>query len=150
MLGPERRSRWKEPRTYLALYALALVAIAFWPTPVDQGAGPLLGLITQLVPVLTYERIEFLANVVLFVPLGVLLTVLLARNRWLVVPIAFLVTVTIESVQAVMLDARTPSLHDVVANTAGACRGAVAVVLWERRRDRMRNLSSEPGILEIR
>lgn len=113
----------RNPRAYLAVYLVALAAIAFWPVPVDRGAGPLLRAITQAIPVLTYPRIEFLANIALFVPLGLLLTLILTRQRALVLPIAFLATVTIECLQAVMLDARTPSILDIIANTAGACLG---------------------------
>lgn len=126
----------RNPRTYLVAYAVALATIAFWPSPVDRDTGPLLRLLTRLVPVLTYPRIEFLANVVLFVPLGLLLTLILIRSRWLVLPIVFLATVTIECVQAVLLDARTPSALDIVANTAGGCLGILVALLFERLRAR--------------
>ncbi|HYP72904.1 MAG TPA: VanZ family protein [Microbacterium sp.] len=125
----------RDPRAWLALYTVTLAAIAFWPTPVDKDAGPLLAAIARLFPALTYERIEFVANISLFVPLGLLLTLILTRSRWLVLPIAFLATVTIECGQALLLDARTPSILDIVANTAGACLGIVlaAFIEWLAR-----------------
>lgn len=125
------RSLARVPRAYLALYLVILAGVAFWPSPVDQGAGPLIRLITRILPVLTYPRIEFAANIVLFIPLGFLLTLILTRNRWLTLPIGFLATVAIECVQAVALGARTPSMLDVVANTAGACVGILLVVFIE-------------------
>ncbi|SFI75802.1 MULTISPECIES: VanZ family protein [Microbacterium] len=125
------RSLARDPRAYLALYVVLLAGVAFWPSPVDQGAGPLIRLITRILPVLTYPRIEFAANIALFIPLGFLLTLILTRNRWLTLPIAFVATVTIECVQAVALGARTPSMLDVVANTAGACVGILLVVFIE-------------------
>lgn len=122
----------RDPRGYLVAYLVALAAIAFWPAPVDRDAGPLLRSITHLFPVLTYARIEFTANILLFVPFGLLLTLIVARShRWIVLPVTFLATVTIESVQAVMLDARTPSVLDIIANTAGACLGMLIAVFIE-------------------
>ncbi|WP_244946435.1 VanZ family protein [Microbacterium saccharophilum] len=125
----------RDPRAYLALYLAVLAAVAFWPSPVDQGAGPLLRVVTRLIPVLTYPRIEFAANIALFVPFGLLLALIITRNRWLVLPIAFLATVTIECVQAVALGARTPSVLDIIANTAGACLGMLAAAAIEVLRD---------------
>ncbi|MCT9001931.1 VanZ family protein [Microbacterium memoriense] len=129
-----KRRNTRDPRAYLLAYTLLLTGIAFWPVPVDQGAGPLLRLITRAIPALTYERIEFAANILLFVPLGLLLTLILVRNRWLVLPVAFLATVTIECVQALLLDARTPSVLDIVANTAGACIGILIAVFIDALR----------------
>jgi len=131
---PIGESKRRNTRAYLLAYTLLLTGIAFWPVPVDQGAGPLLRLITRAIPVLTYDRIEFAANILLFVPLGLLLTLILVRNRWLVLPVAFLATVTIECVQALLLDARTPSVLDIVANTTGACIGILIAVFIDALR----------------
>jgi len=111
----------------LLAYAVALAAIAFWPVPVDSGAGPLLRAITRVFPVLTYDRIEFAANIALFIPFGVLVT-LLVRQAWLVLPLGFLTTLVIETAQALLLDRRTPSVLDLVANMAGVCVGLLVVV----------------------
>lgn len=138
-----RRTFLRDPRTYLVAYAVALAAIAFWPTPVDRDAGPLLRVLTRLIPVLTYPRIEFLANVLMFVPLGLLLTLILLRARWLVLPIVILATVTIECVQAVLLDARTPSVLDIVANTTGGCLGILLAVFVESLRAGRRDSASD-------
>ncbi|MEV8273267.1 VanZ family protein [Microbacterium sp. NPDC077184] len=111
----------------LLAYAVALSAIAFWPVPVDSGAGPLLRAITRVFPVLTYDRIEFAANIALFIPFGVLVTQLV-RQAWLVLPLGFLTTLMIETAQALLLDRRTPSILDLVANMAGVCVGLLVVV----------------------
>ncbi len=111
-----------------------LATIAVWPVPVDSGARGLLTLVQRAVPVPAYARIEFGANIVLFVPLGVLLALILRRSRYLIIPIAFVATVVIESVQGVVLGLRTPSVLDIVANTAGACVGLLLVVGFEARR----------------
>lgn len=120
-----------------ALYAVALVAIVFWPTPVDRGAGRLLSAITRRIPFLTYDVIEFTANIALFVPFGILLAILLKpRRRSLVVAqvvaFAFAIALAIEVSQGVFLAERTASVLDVVANMCGAVLGSGAVPLAER------------------
>lgn len=124
-------------RITLGIYAVALALIAVWPVPVDSGAGPLLGAITRVIPILTHARIEFGANILLFVPLGLLLALILTR-RYLIVPIALVTTMAIESFQALMLDRRVPSVMDILANLTGACIGllVVAGIEWWRRKDR--------------
>ena len=118
----------------LALYAAALALVAFWPTPVDRGATGLLREIARVVPVLSYDVVEFTANIALFVPLGVLLALALPRRRALVLPIALVVTSAIEVGQAVFLTERTASARDVVANMAGAALGLLLAAIAERRR----------------
>lgn len=117
----------------LAAYGLILALIAFWPVPLDRGASGLLRAISQVVPWLTYDVIETTANVALFVPFGVLLALALPLDRGLVVPLALLATLAIESGQALFLAERTPSLRDVVANVVGAGIGLAIVRVVERR-----------------
>jgi hypothetical protein len=130
------RGKKRAARIALALYIVALTMIAIWPVPVDREAGPMLRAIGRVIPIVTYARIEFAANIVLFVPLGVLLALILSR-RYLVVPISFVTTVAIESIQGIALALRTPSVMDVVANVTGACIGLllVATFEWWRRPD---------------
>ena len=134
LLRAEGRSR-QIARLILVVYGTVLALIGFWPSPVDAPAGPLLRGVTRALPWATYARIEFGANILLFVPLGVLLALIL-RQRYLVLPIAFVTTVAIESLQALVLARRTPSVMDIVANVTGACIGLLIVVFleWSRRR----------------
>lgn len=131
------RSAVRNPRVLLAAYLVVLTLIAVWPVPVDSGAGGLLRRITRVFPFATYARIEFGANILLFVPLGILLALIL-RQRYLILPIALVSTVAIESFQALMLDKRTPSVMDIIANLTGAALGLliVAFVQWRRGRGR--------------
>ncbi|GAA1982609.1 hypothetical protein GCM10009777_15490 [Microbacterium pumilum] len=131
--GRHRRWIW---RTLAAGYGLALILIAFWPTPVDRPARGLLWSISEAVPWLTYDVIEFGANVLLFVPLGILLALALRSRRGWVMPIALAVTVLIESGQALFLAERTASIRDVIANSLGAGIGLALVLLVTRRRMR--------------
>ncbi|GAA3203456.1 VanZ family protein [Microbacterium terregens] len=130
-----RTTRRTRARLVLTVYAVTLAIIALWPVPVDSGAGPFLRTITQVIPALTYARIEFSANILLFVPLGVLLMLIL-RRRYLILPVAIVVTVAIECAQGLLLDKRTPSTLDIIANTAGACIGMLIVAFVEYRRAR--------------
>ena len=114
---------------WLLVYGLALLLIAFWPQHVDQGMGFFLKALTQYVPLLTYDRIEFGSNILLFVPLGILMAILMPRQRYLIMPVGFVVSLTIESAQGVFLAGRTASISDLIANTAGACIGLLAVEL---------------------
>jgi VanZ family protein len=132
---PESHAESRWARTALGIYIAVLTLIAIWPVPVDSGAGPLIRAITRVLPVVTHARLEFGANILLFVPLGALLAVILSR-RYLVVPIAFVTTVGIESVQALALDRRVPSVMDIIANVTGACLGLLLVGLVEWWRSR--------------
>ena len=138
--GPATRRGPSSTAWWLLAYAVIIAAIALWLVPVDSGAGPLLRAITRHFPVLTYERIEWAANVVLFVPLGFLLTRILSDARWLVLPIALVTTVAIEAIQAVALPQRTSSALDVLANVTGACIGMIiAALVWRGRSHHVRS-----------
>jgi VanZ family protein len=128
--------RLRRALPWLLVYAVALVLIAFWPEHVDKGAGAFLKRVTDLFPILTYRRIEFGANILLFVPLGILLAILLSQRRYLIMPAGFLISLTIESGQGIFLADRTASVSDLISNTAGACLGLLAVEIAEALRRR--------------
>lgn len=82
----------------------------------------------------------------LFVPLGLLVTIAWPRTRaWVVVLLGLVLSVTIETVQ-MMLPSRFPTLSDVIANTVGAgvgwliartiARAVVRAVVRDRHRVR--------------
>jgi VanZ family protein len=91
---------------------------------------------------LTVERVEFLANIGLFVPLGVFLLLLVGTRLWLVALAAGIVlTSMIENIQR-EIPGRVSDPRDVAANSIGMFIGiAVAVLLTlpatlRRRRER--------------
>ena len=91
---------------------------------------------------LSIERIEFLANIGLFVPLGVFLLLLVGTRLWLVALAAGIVlTSMIESVQR-EIPGRVSDPRDVAANSIGMFAGiALAILLTlpatlRRRRER--------------
>ena len=119
----------------LVAYLVAALLIGFWSTPVD---GPARGWLLHTLDVLhlrgiplavNYATVESAANVLFFVPLGILLTAILPRRRWpLAVVFGALFSCGIELGQLVFLPARFASWSDVAANTAGAASG-VALTL---------------------
>ncbi|QEO14179.1 VanZ family protein [Agromyces intestinalis] len=128
-----------------ALVAVAAVAVLA-PIPLDAGNG---GVVWHLLRVLrraglpgfvTYDVLEFIANVVLFVPVGALLALELPARRWgLAVAVAAAASVAIEAVQAIVLVARVSSIADVAANVVGALIGALIVRAVRRRGGLIRN-----------
>ncbi|WP_247647374.1 VanZ family protein [Arthrobacter sp. E3] len=128
------------------VYFAALAGILFWPSPVDRPIdGALMQLIEWLhnhgVPkwFIGYRKIEFAANILLFVPFGIVVALRLPRRLWwLVVLIAAASSTAVELAQGIFLPARVPALSDVVANTSGAFIGAVLVLsVWSLHRCRV-------------
>ena len=98
---------------------------------------------------ITFGRIEFSANIVMFVPIGFFGALVLPRQRWLVVPIAATASAGIEIVQALRLPERVGSVGDVIANTVGALLGfllawLLVANLERRARRRARSADTAP------
>jgi hypothetical protein len=121
-------------RVLIAGYLLGLALVAFWPTPVDRAArGTIARAVTFLqshgLPWLEYAHVEWGANVVLYVPFGVL-GVLLLRRWWLVALLGIVVSIGVELGQRFLLPERFSSPADVAANGLGTLLGvAVAAVV---------------------
>lgn len=96
-----------------------------------------------------YDRFEFLANIALFVPVGVFLLLLFGSGGWwLAIAAAVAMTLGIESLQT-QIPGRVPDDRDILANGTGAVIGvALALVLTlpatlrRRRRRRAREAVS--------
>ena len=89
-----------------------------------------------------YARLEFLANIALFVPVGMFLLLFVGAGQWWLAAIgSFALTAFIETAQT-QIPGRVPDGRDLVANTLGGLIGiAVALVLTmpatlRRRRSR--------------
>lgn len=78
---------------------------------------------------LTWTETEVLANVALFVPLGLLLTVALGRV-WPAVTMCLLASAAVELVQLRLVTSRVPTLDDVAHNTLGGLVGALVAGLF--------------------
>jgi VanZ family protein len=84
--------------------------------------------------VLTHPgRVESMLNVVAFVPLGLLGSLLWPRPSWRDwTAVGFVVSFLVEVVQAVALGARQATNADVVANTLGMLVGALLALVVRR------------------
>lgn len=111
-------------------YLAALAVTVFSPTSRVQSSavqwmhGNLQGL---GVPYwVSASTVEFASNVVLFIPLSLLGSLLWQRwGAWAWTLAGFVTTLTIEAAQMVFLSGRSPTVSDIVANTLGAFCGAL-------------------------
>ncbi|WP_162891361.1 VanZ family protein [Aeromicrobium sp. A1-2] len=104
----------------------ALAVIGLWPRHVDEALG--------LGGHWWYSPLEFGANIVLFVPLGILSMLVARRAGWhRVAAAAFALSGAIELAQGLGLPGRTGAWQDVIANTTGAALGAAGVFVAQRR-----------------
>lgn len=138
-----RRTRWIA-WSLAAAYAVVVLLVATHATPVDGGIRPWLERVIAAahragVPGWAgYDAVEITANVVFFVPFGVLVLLLFgARAWWAGMVGGLVVSCAIETVQALSLPARYASVNDVLANTSGAVLGVILgiVVLGQLRRE---------------
>ncbi|HEY8717681.1 VanZ family protein [Pengzhenrongella sp.] len=135
---PRRGLAWA-----LAGYAVVLTFVLGWPTPVDAPLhttllAALRWLHDQGLPSwIGYTEVEFSANISLFVPVGVLLTLALRREWWWVAVLAgFGFSTLAELAQGSLLPERFAMPRDVVANTLGTLLGSGLAVLISRRQAR--------------
>lgn len=126
-------------------YFAAFVGILFWPFPVDRPVdSALMQVIMWLhnhgLPqwFIGYRKVEFAANILLFIPLGIIVALRLhSRLWWLAAVIGAAVSGAVELAQAIFLPQRVPAWSDIVANTSGALLGALFVLfVWSVRRHR--------------
>ncbi|MGV8883937.1 MAG: VanZ family protein [Rhodoglobus sp.] len=132
---PRSRARvWLATLGLVASVAIILLA-TMWPTPLDQGYQ---GAINKVMAVLHrngvpkwfgYNKLEFSANIAMFIPLGFLVALLLPQKVWwLALLLCPGLSVAIELIQGAVLDARVSSALDVLANSLGALIGILVAV----------------------
>ena len=112
------------------IVAVLVLLITLWPHPVDpEGTRPIQGFLAALhrggVPGwFGYRELEFSANIVMFLPLGVFTGLLIPRRRILYAAVALpLLSVAVEIAQLLFLPERFPAVSDVIANALGAWLG---------------------------
>lgn len=133
---PKSRVRQNLGLALVMSYGLIVILATMWPTPLDQGFA---SSINRLLAVLHrngipewfgYTKLEFSANVLMFVPLGFLVSMLLpVRVWWLALIICPGLSVAIELTQGLALSARFATLSDVLSNSLGALIGALIAVI---------------------
>lgn len=130
----------------LSLATFAYLAVIAWvtlgPQPLGEGGLTLLmRLIRRLrqfegLEWVTLANVEFAANVVMFIPVG-LMFVLLFRRRlwWLAIIFSIMLTGAIETLQ-LFLDDRVSDPRDLLANSLGGAVGVFGalIVTWPKAR----------------
>lgn len=120
-----------------ALYAFGLWWMTLRPEPYGAEAA---GVLQRVLAILagwtgtawvSFDVIEFAANVVMFVPLGLLVRAWGGRFRHAVLG-GFVLSLAIETVQLLFLSSRVADVRDVVSNTAGAALGVGVAALIAR------------------
>lgn len=123
-------------RKVLVAMLIPLAFVAFWPTPVDQPVqGVLVSILTSLhrhgiPPWFDYKFVEAVANLALFVPLGLVASLAFPAKRWWqVASFGLLISCCIELGQLLFFHNRFASPLDLVTNTLGAVLGALLAAL---------------------
>jgi glycopeptide antibiotics resistance protein len=121
---------------FLAVYTAAGLLITLSPQPVDRPYDRALAHLLQTLHAhnmpafINYNFVESGSNVVLFLPLGLIVTLLLASKFWWLAPATGLIASTvIELAQLIFLPYRSASPGDVIANTAGAIIGTLIALV---------------------
>jgi glycopeptide antibiotics resistance protein len=77
-----------------------------------------------------FALVEFAANIILFVPMGVIVLLLLGRERWwVVIAVGVIASCWIELAQGVWLPSRVADPRDLVSNSLGTALGVALVFL---------------------
>lgn len=133
-------------RIVFAVYLVAVGVLVWSPNPETGQFTGVLADVARWLGALglpfepSYIVLEFTANIVLFVPFGMLaLTAFRWMRVWSATAAGLATSALIEGVQ-LFLPTRYSTVSDLVANTTGALIGALVVALW-RRRSRARAVS---------
>lgn len=135
------RSRAYVPLFVVAgFYAAAILAVALYPHPIDRPLeGSVLGALKLLhgwgLPAFVdYKSVEFLANVMFYVPVACAVALVLPRRRWWLVLVGAVALSTGMEVAQNLIPERVGSVRDVIANSLGALTGiGIAVAIRNAR-----------------
>jgi glycopeptide antibiotics resistance protein len=127
-------------RITLLGYLGVVLVVTLWPDPPDPGG---FGWLEQALRWWSGRGlpgdiavVEAVANVAMFVPLGVLLPAATRIGPGRAVPVGAALSILIELVQLAFLPHRVATVGDVLMNTVGAAVGAALLVAVRRRRAR--------------
>ena len=115
----------------LAAYLLFVGWVTLNPAPPNPARNELLLQLLKILPI-SYDALEFTANIGMFVPIGALVAIL-SRHLWIGIVVGIALTCGIEFTQQ-FLPARFPDVRDLVANSLGALLGVAGVALLSRKR----------------
>jgi glycopeptide antibiotics resistance protein len=132
---------------------LAYLVVVSWLTLTPSSTALESGILWRLAGVLgrfpatewfTFMRIEFMANVAMFVPFGVFFILLLGRRRWwLAIVLGMLMTLGIEGAQQ-FIPNRVPDVRDLAANSLGTTAGVVLALALTATSARRASTTASP------
>jgi len=115
------------------LYLVGVGWVTLGPEPYDDGTSSILWRFLDFfgrydaTDWITFDRVEFVANIAMFVPLGMFFVLLLGRKQWwLAMILCGGISCAIEIWQGALLPTRVADVSDIVANTSG---GTIGVLL---------------------
>jgi len=118
------------------LYLAGVAWVTLGPEPYDSDTSGVLWRFLdffaryEATDWITFGRVEFTANIAMFVPLGIFFVLLLGRRHWwLAILLCGALSCAIEISQGALLPTRVSDLADVIANTSGGAIGAVLGVV---------------------
>ena len=136
-----RRHPVLAPLTLLYLAGVAWITLG--PQPLDHSQAEwvlrvcdflrlhLESRLPHVAALITYMNVEFAANVVMFVPVGVFFVVLFGRRLWwLSLVICLGMTGFIESIQHV-IPGRVSDVRDLISNSLGGLIGVIIGLIFE-------------------
>lgn len=122
---------------YLVVVFIIVFVLKLGQMPLPERIGAVLGYFhdRNLLIGIRYGHIEAAANVLFFVPLGMLVPIIFNPPRWLVAWVLCVgLSVSIETIQWVFLSGRVASFRDIACNSIGAGIGVVlTLTLWRSR-----------------
>jgi glycopeptide antibiotics resistance protein len=136
----------------LSLVTIAYLALVGWITlsPIDSPSQ--FGILWALAEFfdshaatdwITFARLEFAANVLMFVPVGLFFVLLLGRSLWwLAIAMGIAMTVAIEYAQHFIAN-RVSDPRDLVANAIGAIVGTLVALALTAAKARRIRLASQ-------
>ncbi|MFF1831725.1 VanZ family protein [Paenarthrobacter sp. NPDC058040] len=133
-----RGQRWLQAA--FAAYLVALALVVFLPSKEASTVTGFVGIIAGWLAALglpfkdAAAAVEFVSNIVMFVPFGGLVRFLWpSRWTWWRILLLGAATSTLIELTQLLIPGRVTALSDVIANTAGAVIGAL-VARWLRAR----------------
>jgi glycopeptide antibiotics resistance protein len=120
-------------------YLVALAILTLTPSASGKRIFSLLGRLVaglqgyERMDWISYGTAEFVANILVFLPLGVLLVLLVGRRRWFAVVVAgLLASCWIELAQSIWLGDRAGDPRDIASNAIGTVLGVAAALIATR------------------
>lgn len=136
--GP-KASRFRRRVTMVLFVGYSLFVAVITLTPRMPGSGFVSRVVDRLLASLHFRglflsvdflTIEFIGNILMFVPLGIFTAMLISQRHWWVLLFTgTLMSGAIELSQMLFLPGRFPEVRDLISNSTGFLLGAIGALL---------------------